>query len=88
MALMTAMYSVASPVLDSRVGCAAQPACSMIEESICRSSYESSRSGSSLSDHAGTPELAALVEDLAAIHVPCVCATSEDACPSRMSAIW
>ena len=79
MALMTAMYPVASPVLDSRVGCAAQPACSVIAESICRSSYESYRSGSSLSDHAGTPELAALVEDLR--YVPCDCATSEDACP-------
>ena len=86
MALMTAMYPVASPVLDSRVGCAAQPACSVIAESICKSSYENQRSGSSLSDHTVTPDVAALVEDLR--YIPCECATSEDACPPRMSAIW
>eukprot|EP00964_Phaeocystis_antarctica_P057229 scaffold33849_cov78-Phaeocystis_antarctica.AAC.2 len=64
MALMTAVSSVASPVRDSRVCSAAQPACSMIAESICRSSYEGQRSGSSLPNHTGNPEVAALVEGL------------------------
>ena len=80
MALMTAVSSVLQARCEI-AECAAlrnQRALRMAE-SIYRSSYESYRSGSSLSDHAGTPELAALVEDLR--YVPCECATSEDACP-------